>query len=97
MAGKNLKNTVVISDNLAEEINKLKQTNDSDIVIFGSPSAVRSLSQEKLIDDYWLYVNPVILGKGIPVFEGLKEKIKLRTVGTKTFPGGVVAIHYEKS
>src|SRR5678815_4737593 len=59
MEGQNIPNTTIISDNLIENINELKQLPGKDILIFGSPSAAHSLMQLDLIDDYWLFVNPI--------------------------------------
>ncbi len=55
----------VISGDLKGNIEKLKSKPGKDIVIFGSPSIVRQLIEYNLIDEYWLMVNPVILGTGI--------------------------------
>src|SRR6187549_2699021 len=75
-----LTNTKIISDNLSDRINEIKQSTNGgskDILLFGSPTATHSLMQLNLIDGYWLFVNPIILGKGIPLFEGVTEKTKL--------------------
>src|SRR5690606_11825925 len=69
-----LTNTKVIGDNLSEQINEIKQQAGPDILLFGSPSATNSLIQLDLIDGYWLFVNPIILGRGIPLFAGIKDK-----------------------
>lgn len=89
-------NTKIISDDLANEITKLKQAAGKEILIFGSPSAVHSLMQENLIDDFWLYVNPVLLGQGIPLFKNIKVKSKLKFVASHAFPSGVICLHYQK-
>ncbi len=71
-----LRNTKIISDNLAEEIQELKKQKGKNILMFGSPSAAHSLMQLDLIDDYWVFVNQVLLGTGIPLFKGItKNKI----------------------
>jgi dihydrofolate reductase len=95
MQGQDLPNTKIISRNLSREINELKNKEGKDILIFGSPAAVHSLMQEGLIDDYWLFVNPVPLEQGIPLFKGVKDKIKLKLVSTHVFASGVVSLHYE--
>lgn len=92
---KGLDNTVVISDQLAEKINKIKQQNGKDILIFGSPSASHSLMSQGLIDEFWLFVNPILLGKGVPLFKDVTETTKLNLVESKTFSCGVIALHYE--
>jgi len=59
------------------------------------PGLSRDLMRLGLIDVYRLRVNPVILGHGIPLFQGLEDKINLKLVNSKTFDSGVVALHYE--
>ena len=97
MEGANLHNTKIISDNVPNEIMKLKQQEGKDIIIFGSPSAAHSLMKENLIDDYWLFVNPVLLGEGIPLFKNIIHRIKLKLVKSNMFTSGVVCLHYEKA
>jgi len=90
-----LTKTTVISDNLSDSINELKQSGSgSDILLFGSPTATHSLIQQDLIDGYWLFVNPVILGKGIPLFVNIKEKTKLKLLTTQQFTSGVTELNY---
>ncbi len=89
-------NTIVISDQLADRINKIKEQDGKDILIFGSPSASHSLLSLGLIDEFWIFVNPVLLGEGIPLFKGVTEITKLNLLETKTFTCGVIALHYEK-
>jgi dihydrofolate reductase len=96
MKGASLPNTKIISDNLANEIKELKQTPGKDILIFGSPSVVHSLLPENLIDDYWLFINPILLGQGIPLFKNIEHITKLNLVKTIPFATGVVCLHYEK-
>ncbi|MEO8168030.1 MAG: dihydrofolate reductase family protein [bacterium] len=86
--------TRFISDNVSSEIQKLKQQSGKNILIFGSPTAVHSLMENNLIDDYWLFVNPVILGRGIPLFVNVKDKINLKLRATKEFSCGVTALTY---
>jgi len=88
------KNIQVIANNLAAEINGRKQTGGKNILVFGSPTAVHSLMQENLIDEYWLFVNPILLGEGIPLFKGIREHVKLKLVTNKVFTSGVTALHY---
>lgn len=95
MKGANPVNTKIISDNLTDEIIKLKQSAGREIIIFGSPTAAHSLMAAKLIDDYWLFVNPVLLGQGIPVFSDIEERTDLTLAASKVFSSGVVCLHYE--
>ena len=94
MKGADLPNTTIISDDLSNKINKLKQEDGSEILLFGSPSATHTLMEQGLIDGYWLFVNPVILGEGIPLFKDVKEQVKLRLVSTQQFTLGVTELSY---
>ncbi|MEP2669764.1 MAG: dihydrofolate reductase family protein [Cyclobacteriaceae bacterium] len=89
-----LTNTTIISDNLPESINKIKKQAGGDILLFGSPTATHSLMQQNLIDVYWLFVNPIILGHGIPLFKNIKDKIKLQLLTTRPFASGVTELSY---
>ncbi|MBK6505532.1 MAG: dihydrofolate reductase family protein, partial [Ignavibacteria bacterium] len=54
-----------------------------------------SLLSQGLIDEFCLFVNPVLLGHGIPLFKGVTDTTKLKLIETKTFSCGVIALHYE--
>lgn len=96
MKGAVLPDTTIISDTLTERIHALQQSpgGSNEILLFGSPTATHALMSLNLIDGYWLFVNPVILGKGIPLFAGIKEKIKLNLVSTQAFTCGVTELNY---
>ncbi|GHO85934.1 dihydrofolate reductase family protein [Dictyobacter formicarum] len=88
------KNVTVVKGNLEEEIAKLKQEPGRDMVIFGSSEIASVLARAGLIDDYLLYLSPVVLGSGIPLFKGMKERIKLQLVDVQNLSSGVVRLHY---
>jgi len=94
MKGDGMTNTTIIGDNLTDRINELKQTPGKEILLFGSPTATHALMQLNLIDGYWLFVNPVILGQGIPLFADIKDKIKLNLLTTRPFTNGVTELSY---
>jgi dihydrofolate reductase len=95
MKGAELANTTIVSENAGNEILKLKNRPGKDIVVFGSPSVVHFLVSENLIDDYWLFVNPILLGQGIPLFKEQQNKIKLKLSSCNSFASGVVCLHYQ--
>lgn len=95
MTENGLENTTVIGDQLADNINKIKRKEGKNILIFGSPTASYSLLSEGLIDEFWLFVNPILLGQGIPLYKGTAETTKLKLIETKIFSCGVIALHYE--
>ena len=94
MKGADLTNTKIIGDDLSDNIKEIKQQAGNDILLFGSPTATHSLSQLNLIDGYWLFVNPIILGRGIPLFVDIKDKIKLNLLTTRRFTSGVTELNY---
>ena len=94
-------NTTIISENLSDRINEIKRSRPSsggsgsnEILLFGSPTAAHSLLRLNLIDGYWLFVNPIILGRGIPLFVDIKDKIKLKLLTTHQFTCGVTELNY---
>jgi dihydrofolate reductase len=95
MKGKNLNNTTVISDNLSTEINKIKQKQGGEILLFGSPTATHVLMEQNLIDGYWLFMNPILLGKGVPLFKGIQQQTKLDLLNVHQFNCGVTALSYK--
>lgn len=89
-----LKNTKIIAGNIADRVNEIKQKEGNDILLFGSPTATHSLIQMNLIDGYWLFVNPVILGQGIPLFADISDSINLKLLTTRQFTCGVTELNY---
>jgi dihydrofolate reductase len=94
MHGENLANTTIISDNVPAQISKLKQETEKEIVMFGSPGATQSLMAKNLVDEIWIFINPILLGEGIPFFKNIKKKIKLSLLENHAFTNGVVCMHY---
>lgn len=92
-----LVNTTIISNNLADRINELKKSHpggSKEILLFGSPTATHALMEQNLIDGYWLFINPIILGQGIPLFKGIQGKTKLNLLHTHQFQCGVTELSY---
>lgn len=86
-------NTLVVS-NMVDEVKRLKQTSAKDMAILGSGSVITQLTDAGLIDEYQLMINPVVLGKGTPIFNGLKQPHNLVLTSTRTFKNGVVLLCY---
>jgi dihydrofolate reductase len=94
MAEETLNNRTVISGNISNEIIEIKEQTGKNILIFGSPAVSQLLMQLDLIDSYWIFINPVIFGKGIPLFAELINKSKLKLLDTKQFSNGEIALNY---
>lgn len=89
-------NTRLVKTNVAEEIAKLKKENGKNMMIFGSPRLTHSFLEQRLIDEFLINVNPVVLGKGLPLFTSPEERINFKLLNSRTFSTGVIGLHYEK-
>ncbi|MBB3839799.1 dihydrofolate reductase [Runella defluvii] len=89
-------NTVVTNGELAEELNQLKQQEGKDIIAYGGGKFVSSLLKENLIDELHLFVNPVAIGNGMPIFGDLTSKLPFELVTAKPFECGIVVMNYRK-
>jgi dihydrofolate reductase len=88
-------NSRLVKENIAGEVSQLKQQQGRDLAIFGSANLTMSLLQMGLIDELRIMVNPVVLGKGKPLFTGIHDKVKLKLIKTRTFRSGNVLLSYQ--
>jgi dihydrofolate reductase len=88
-------NSRLVKEDVDEEIKNLKQQPGNDMVILGSPRFAHYLMQLDLIDEYKITVLPVLIGSGLPLFQGLKEKINLKLIENKTFDSGAIGLVYQ--
>lgn len=86
--------TTIIGNDIERGINKIKQLSNEEILLFGSPKTTHSLFEFGLIDGFWMFVNPIVLGNGIPLFNKIKDKMLLNLISTKLFDNGVVELNY---
>ena len=89
-------NSRLVRGDIAEEVNKLKAQPGKDMSVGGAGLA-SSFMQLGLIDEYRLYIHPVILGGGKPMFGRLQDKIDLQLVETRRFGSGVVLLRYQRT
>jgi dihydrofolate reductase len=80
---------------IAEKISQLKNEPGGDMVMFGGARMVQTLNRLGLIDEYRLKVEPIVLGHGLPLFQDLNDRIKLKLVKSKIFKSGVVGLYYQ--
>jgi dihydrofolate reductase len=88
-------NTRLVEDNIVEEIMKMKRMPGKDMTLLGSGSIVTLFAEQGLIDEYQVMVDPVVLGRGTPIFKGIKHKLDLKLIATRTFKSGVVLLSYQ--
>jgi dihydrofolate reductase len=88
-------NTTLFKGDLATEVRKLKQEPGPNIVIMGSGSVVAQLADAGLIDEYQIVLNPVVVGVGRTLFEGVKRKLPMKLARCRAFGNGNVVLFYE--
>jgi dihydrofolate reductase len=79
---------------LKEEVLELKQKTGRSILV-GSPGLIASLLKLDLIDEYQICVHPIVLGKGLPLFKDINDRINLRLLKTKILGSGAIILYYE--
>lgn len=89
------KNTTLTKGNLADEINELKQQEGKDILVYGGASFVASLIAGGHIDEFYLFVTPVLINKGLSIFNLLEHHQKLNLISATTLASGVVVLCYQ--
>jgi len=88
-------NTTLMKGDPAAAVREMKGETGPDMVVLGSGSIVSQLAQAGLIDEYQIVVDPIVLGKGRTLFEGVKDKIALKRTRTRAFGNGNVVLYYE--
>jgi dihydrofolate reductase len=89
-------NTTVVREVVPEEIQKLKAQPGGDLLLGGADLAA-SFMRHDLIDEFRIYVHPVVIGRGKPLFQPADYWINLRLAETRTFGNGVVLLRYERA
>lgn len=85
-----------VANDLVAEVKELKNEAGGDIMAYGGGEFVSSLIKEGLIDEFYLFVNPTLLGKGMPIFSQLEAPQKLKLVEARPFACGITVMHYSK-
>lgn len=88
-------NVELVNKNVLEKVKRLKNIKGADIGIFGSNNLTVSLMGMDLIDEFRIMINPVAIGKGTPLFSGIKKKLELRLLKSREFKNGNVLLYYE--
>jgi len=86
----------LVKGDMASEVRRMKEAPGEDMAILGSCSLVAQLAPLGLIDEYQIVVNPVVLGGGRTLFDGVKAALELKLIKTRTFANGKVLLCYEK-
>lgn len=90
-------NSRLVRNNIQEEVAKLKQQPGKDMVVFGSATVASLLLQLGLVDEYRVILQPVLLGRGNPLFRDITERIQLKLISARPFGSGVVLLNYRRA
>jgi dihydrofolate reductase len=88
-------NTRLVKGDILGEVRRLKGQLGKDLTVLGSGSIVSQLARAGLVDEYQILLNPLALGSGRTMFEGISERVTLRLTATRTFGNGNVLLCYE--
>ena len=88
-------NTVLAKGDLVDEITKLKKQDGKDIIAYGGATFVSALIKHGLIDEFYLFINPAAIGKGMSIFKELDGKQNLKLVKSTSFDCGIVVLKYK--
>ena len=88
-------NTTLASGDLVGEVNKIKKQEGKDIVVYGGATFVSALIRQDLIDEFNFFINPIILGKGMRIFDLVKERTKLVSIGATGYTDGISVLRYK--
>jgi dihydrofolate reductase len=97
LASADWNNSSVMRDIDVDAIRKLKEEDGKNILVYGSASIVRQLTELGLIDEYEILVHPVVLGGGTALFGNVAEKCRLKLLSSTPFTSGVVLLKYARA
>jgi dihydrofolate reductase len=86
--------TELAKGKLSEEIGRLKDQPGKDMIVYGGASFVSSLLKENLIDELYLYVNPIVLGKGLEIFTNVTNRMPLTLISSRSYACGIAVHQY---
>lgn len=89
-------NSRLVKKNVKDEIIRMKQQEGKDIVVLGSPRFAHYLMQLDIVDEYKITISPTLIGKGLPLFQNIHERVELKLLDSKTFKSGALGLIYQK-
>jgi dihydrofolate reductase len=88
-------NTTLLKGDLVPALTKLKKESGPDFVVFGSGTVIAQLAEHGMIDEYQVVVNPIVLGRGKSMFDGVTRRMNLKLTRTRIFGNGNALLCYE--
>lgn len=87
-------NTRIVAEDITAAIRRLKQETTKDITLLGSGSILTQLADAKLVDEYQVMIDPVVIGGGTSLFQYISQPLQLSLIGTRRFRSGAVLNTY---
>lgn len=87
-------NTTLATGNIVDEIAQLKNQPGGDMMVYGGAGLASSLIEHNLIDEYYIFINPVVIGGGLTIYNSLRERLNLKLVEAKAFSSGINVLFY---
>jgi dihydrofolate reductase len=88
-------NSALIKEDMIDFVRKLKQTEGPDLTILGSGEILAQLADAGLVDGYDIMLDPVILGEGVTIFQGIRKNQNLKLLSQRNFKNGAMLLSYE--
>jgi len=88
-------NTRLVKDDMLGEVRRLRQGNGKNLAVLGSGTIVAQLAAADLIDEYQILINPMVLGRGRTMFEGIHQRLNFKLIRSRVFGNGNVLLCYE--
>jgi len=89
------KNVEFVTGDLKKFVHQLKESTEQDIWLVGGSQLIKAFLAENLVQDLIIFIVPVILGGGIPLFDRIGKQIKLKTFGIEKYENGIVRLDYK--
>ena len=89
--------TRLVSEHVERTLHALKEAPGRDLLLIGSPGLAQTLLRADLVDEFWINLNPVVLGAGIPLFGPGVPHLDLELVDSRAFRSGVIGLHYHRT
>jgi len=87
-------NTTLATGDITEEVNKLKAQPGGDIIVYGGARLASAMIKHNLIDEYHIFINPVVIGAGLTIYKDLHERINLKLAEARAFVCGINVLVY---
>lgn len=88
-------NSTIVNDNLITYTKQLKENSPKNIALLGSGSVLTQFAEHNLIDEYQIMIDPIAIGAGTPILNGVKQPLPLELIATKIFKSSTVLLYYK--